>query len=187
MSNIIDNLVRMKNLTSIMVKLAYSDLFYTDTDLSKFLEEMNLEIRNLEKDTLKHVFRIRESDELRINILELMEYVKDIGNACMNITVLKSKGRVLPFTEKMINSSEERAILVKVRKSSILTDKTISETKVRTHTGANIRAIKRNGKWNFHMNKKTILKKDDVIFAVGNADAKKLFTKVAEGTLKTVY
>ena len=87
----------------------------------------------------------------------------------------------------MINENEERTILVEIRKNSILSNKTLSETKVKTHTGATLKAYKRNGKWNFNINKQTVIKPEDLVFATGNSKAKKLFIKVAEGTLKTVY
>jgi uncharacterized protein with PhoU and TrkA domain len=177
----------MKNLTNMTVALAYSDLFYEDTNLQKELEAVHEQIKELEKENLKHIFKIRESDELRIKIIELMEYIKDISNACKNMSVLNSEGRVLPFPDTSISGTEERAALITVRKNSLLIGKTISESKARTKTGVTIKAVKRNDKWNFSVNKKTVIKTGDLLFVTGDSEAKKLFVKVADGTLKNIY
>jgi uncharacterized protein with PhoU and TrkA domain len=177
----------MKNLTSMMVALAYSDLLYEDTKLQKELEEMHNEIKELEKENLKHIFKIRGSDELRIKIIELMEYIKDISNACNNMSALNSAGRVLPFPDTKISETEERAILALVKRNSILPGRTVGESKIRTKTGVTVRACKRNDKWVFGVNKGAVIKSGDLLFATGDSEAKKLFEKVADGTLKNVY
>lgn len=187
MSNIIDNLVKMKNLTQMMVALAYSDLFYEDTELNRELEGIHGEIKELEKENLKHVFKIRESDDLRINIIELMEYVKDISAACRNMSYLNRMGKILPFSDKMFSDDETRAILVKISRKSIIIDKTLSESKIRTHTGATVKAVKRNAKWNFNVKNNFVIKSDDIVFAEGTVEAKKIFEKVADGTLRKIY
>ena len=187
MSNVIDNLVKMKHLTEMMVSLAYSDLFYDEIHLQKELEEIHLEIKELEKENLKHIFRIREREDMRISIIELMEYIKDITHACSNIAALNSKGRILPFPDTMLNESDDRSIIVSVSKKSTLCSKKVGDMKIRTLMKVNINGIKRNKRWIFNINKDTIIRADDIIWAVCGGEGKKIFTKIADGTLKSVY
>ena len=183
-SSVKQNLLEMKNISELMVDLAYSSLFLQDRAIANEVTKLHEKIKLLEKDTLKHVFKIRESAEERIKIIDLMDYVRDIANAALNMCQLIKRGDFPEIIEDVLEETEERTITARVNKKSMLCNKTIGELKLRTFTRVNIISIKRGDKWIFGINKNTLLKEGDFLVGVGTAEAEQAFKKVANGKIK---
>jgi uncharacterized protein with PhoU and TrkA domain len=174
----------MKNISELMIDLAYSSLFLQDKTIANEVLKLHEKIKLVEKDTLKHIFKIRESAEERIKIIDMMDYVKDIANAAFNMCDLIKKGEFPQIIEDVLEETEERVITATINKNSVLCDKTIGEIKLRTFTRVNVISIKRGDKWIFNIDKKTLLKEGDFLVGVGTAEGENIFKKTASGKIK---
>lgn len=88
MATIKDNLIQMKNMSELMVDLAYSAVFLRDKKLAEQVRVKHEEIKKLEENTLKIFFRVKFPDVELINLLDLMDSVIDIANAAVKIAEL---------------------------------------------------------------------------------------------------
>lgn len=177
--NIKENLLKMKNMTELMLDLAYSAVFLKDKAIAEKVKEMYNEIAALEESTLKMLFKIREPEEDRMFIVDLTDSMKDIANAALHIAELSESKERPSIVKDLLTESEERLITVKISPKSEYAKKTIDESHIRTNTRVSIIGIKRENKWIFNIDKNTKLMPNDEVIAVGTYNADKLFKKKA--------
>jgi len=181
MRNIKENILKMKNLSELMVDLAYSALFLEDESIHKEVEELHHDMKHMEEETIKMLFKIRETDEQRLVIMDLIDYIKDIANSALRIAEL-SKAKELPdIVKDVLGNSDTRIIVEKVSSKSTLANKKISETRVGSYTGTRIIAIRRKNGIDCEVRGSTIIKPDDELIATGSLEAGKLLKTVSEG------
>lgn len=179
--NIKDNLLKMKNMTELMLDLAYSAVFLKDKAIAEKVKEMHSEVAALEENTLKMLFKIREPEEDRMFIVDLTDSVKDVANAALHIAELSESKEMPSIVKDILSESSERVITVKISPKSDYAKKSIGESHIRTNTRVTIIGIKRENKWLFSIDKNTKLMPDDEVIAVGTYNADKLFKKNASG------
>jgi len=184
LSNIKENLLKMKNISELMVDLGYSALFLQDKGIVKEVMELDKNIRNLEKENLKYIFKIRTSETEKIKLIELMQNIRDITNAAVDMCSLISGDSIPPVVKDVLEETEERIITAKVAKKSVLNNATVGEIKIRTFTKVNILSIKRGDKWIFRINRDTKIYEGDSLVGVGPAGAQPIFRKLAAGRIK---
>ncbi|MBI2136548.1 hypothetical protein HYU06_05745 [Candidatus Woesearchaeota archaeon] len=181
MRNIKDNVLEMKNISELMVDLGYTAIFLKEPIILKEVEELHHTIKHLEEETVKILFKVRESDEQRMMLMDLIDYIKDIANSALQIAEL-SKAKELPdIVNDILESTDKRVIVEKILPKSTLSKKSVGAAKVATFTGARIIAIQRDDSWNFKINRDTILLPNDLVIATGSLEAGKLFKALAEG------
>ncbi len=186
MISIKDNIIKMKNMSELTLDLAYSAAFLKDIKLAKQVEELNNEIKKIEKDVLKLLFKIKENDEKRLLIIELIDSIKDISNSALNISKIARGNNYPEIIKNILSETQERIITCEIKKNSHLINKSLNETKFRTFTKTQILAIKRKNEWIFNVNKNTILKENDFLIGKGYEGSSKLvkdFVKQKENKL----
>ncbi len=186
MANIKENILKMKDISELMVDLAYSSLLLQDKRISAEVERMYKQVISLEQDTLKMVFKIRVHDDERIFFIELSDNVKDLANTAVHLSRQVYSPKFPSLVKDILTASDKRVIVKKISKDSIYTGKTIGEVKVSTFTKARIIAIKRNENWFFSINKLTPMEYNDVLVAVGNYEAEKLLNDYAAGKIRRI-
>ena len=184
-SNIKENILKMKNLSELIVDLSYSALFLESKGLNKEVFELYEKIQELEKDTLKMLFKVRVADEKRISIIELMDKIKTISDSACDISSLTEK-ETPKIIKEVLTKTTERVIVTSLVKNSVLSNKTFGETELRSRINANVVAIKRNNDWLFDINGDTLVKSGDQLVAVGPEEAEELLKKLAKGKLKSL-
>jgi uncharacterized protein with PhoU and TrkA domain len=183
MSNVKENILKMKDMSELIIDLAYSALFLRDKVIAAQVEEMYKNIQELERDTMRLLFKTRESDKDRIVIIEIIDNIKDIAHSAVNISKLIDT-ELPSIIETVLSETDERIITATISRNSILSNHTIGENRIKENTKANIIAIKRGNSWLFNINKNTKLLQEDLIVATGSEEAHKLFKKVASGEIK---
>ena len=186
MSSIKENILKMKDISELMIDLAYSSLFLQDKRISTEVERMYRQITFLEQDTLKMIFKIKVSDEERIFFIELTDNVKDLANAAVHISNQVHTQKFPSLVKDILTASDKRIIVKKISKDSIYAGKTIGEVKVSTFTKARIIAIKRNEDWFFNVSKLTQMEANDIMVAVGNYEAEKLLNDYTAGKIRRI-
>ncbi len=183
--NIKDNLLEMKNLSELMVDLAYSSLFLQDKSLKNEVNELFEDILNLQKETLKLIFKVKINDEERVRLVNLLEFIKDYSNAAVNISNLTDHNEN-SVVHEVLSESEDRVITQEIKPESICIGKTIGECRIRTLTGLSIVCVKRGNKRLFNINKRFKFHKNDLIIGIGSSDSNLLFKKLQNGKIKVL-
>jgi len=186
MGNIKENILKMKDLSELMIDLAYSALLLQDKRISAEVERMYKQVISLDQDTLKMIFKIRIHDEERIFFIELADNVKDIANTAVHISRQAYAPKFPSLVKDILTASDKRVIVKKISKDSIYAGKTIGEVKVSTFTKARIIAIKRNEDWFFNINKLTPMASNDILVAIGNYEAEKLLNEYTAGKIRRI-
>lgn len=183
MSNIRENLLKMKDMSETMLDLSYSAVFLHDNTLADQVKGMYKEMQKLEDETLKILFKIDEEDEERIGIVDLAGYIKEVGAIAMKISQLSATEEFEEIARAVLGETDERVFSSVVKPQSSVANKSLALSKLRTKTKARIVCVKRNNKWVSKINKDTILRPDDFLVAVGDSSAQELFKKIVSDTI----
>lgn len=181
MATIKDNLLKLKDLSETMTDLAYTAVFLQNKTITKHVAELYKEMERLEDETLKILFRIKESEEERLGIIELTDYIKDIATAALNISKLSASPEFVGLAKEILGETDERVITATVSPKSIVANRPLGESKVRSQTKARILCLKREENWVFKTDKETKLLPGDFLVAVGGKEAQSLFRKLISG------
>ncbi|MCX8147459.1 MAG: hypothetical protein N3D84_03260, partial [Candidatus Woesearchaeota archaeon] len=146
--NIKENLLKMKNMTEHMLDLAYSAVFLEDREILDEVKQMHFEMSILEENTLKMLFKVKESEADRLFLLDLIGSMKEISNAALHIGVLAEK-KAPSIVNEILKESHNKVISAKISSQSPYSNKTIGESKIWQETNVKILGVKRGKKWIF--------------------------------------
>lgn len=177
MPNIKENLLEMKNLSELMTDLAYSAVFLRDKHLATEVIKIYRQIQEMQKDTLKFLFRIKESEEERMFIIDLTNSIRELAYQAVRIARLSTQS-FPSIIHDVLRESDKRIIVETVSRRSIIANKTISDSEIRTKTKATIIAIKRKNVWISNIDDKIKILPGDQIVAVGRAGSETLLKEL---------
>ena len=186
--NVKELLEELKNLSELMLDLAYSAVFFENEDIADEVLLLFERLEDLEEELYMHLFAAskRMSKKL-ISVIELVETSKNVASAAKNIAEMVKEGKTLhPIIKQALKETDESIVMSRVLKDSILTDKTLGDMKLRSNTGIDIVAIRRDKKWIFDPKKGTKIKQGDVIICVGSVESCKKANALARGELKEI-
>ncbi|MBI5398336.1 hypothetical protein HZB03_02630 [Candidatus Woesearchaeota archaeon] len=183
--NIKENILQMKNVSELMLDLAYSAILLGDERITREVESLFEKIKLLEEETVRYVFRIKEADEKRILLLDMIDHVKDISIAARHIALLAKRGKDFPSVIKdVLKDSDERVVAERVNPASTLGNTTVGTLKLRTHVGIRVIAVQRRDMWYFGISREFSLAPGDIIVAVCSAHAEVILRELAAGKRK---
>lgn len=180
-------LLKMKDTSELMVDLAYSALLFNDKEIAR-------EVYKLEKniDALYYKFvrtalenMCRDEKEMAMLLLRLSTSIEAVADCAMEIAdVVLRDIEPHPIVKKSIKDSDSAILKVKIKTGSIFVDRTIGSVGVAAEIGMWIVAIRREKKWIFGPDEKTVMKERDILIARGPTAGKKKFKKLAKGKIK---
>lgn len=168
----VDVIVEMKNMGELSVGLAYSALLFDNEDIAhevKALEAemdaMKHELQHWVLETAKHV---PDVNILR-GLLQLAYSAEAISDAAYTIadTVLRDID-LHPIITIAVRESDEVITKLIVQDCSPIVEKTFGQLKLETETGVHVMAIKREERWVYRPNKRTVVKSGDILIARGS-------------------
>ncbi len=168
----VDVIVEMKNMGELSVGLAYSALLFGNEDIAyevKALETemdaMKNELQHWVLETAKHV---PDVNILR-GLLQLAYSAEAISDAAYTIadTVLRDID-LHPIITIAVRESDEVITRLIVQDCSPIIEKTFGQLKLETETGVHVMAIKREDRWVYRPNKRTVVKAGDILIARGS-------------------
>jgi len=182
MKNLLKN---MKDISELMVDLAYSAVLYDDRDIAEEVlrleEEMDVLSYHARIAALLGARRIEEAEELS-GVLQIASAAEKTSNAAGDIANIVLKELGLPSELKIaIPGAEETVTRIRVNEGSPLAGKTLGEFKLETKTGMVVIALRRNAEWVYNPNKKTGVETGDVLFAKGPDEGVAKLYKLATG------
>jgi uncharacterized protein with PhoU and TrkA domain len=183
-------LLEMKNLSELMIDLAYSAALFNDKELAE-------EVLELEKrvDTLAYLLdmvvmvaaRDAKDAEALVGVSTVASATDKISDAAADIAAIVTQNiGVHPIVSEIFERLLKRLIKVKVNETSALVGKRISELKLAPRMGIDIIAIFRNKDWKINPEENEQISAEDVLIARGTPSGLKEFKELCEGRKETL-
>lgn len=181
-----DLLIEIKDLSELMIDLAYSAALFNSKELAG--EVLELEER---VDTLVYLINMNvmiavrdaQDAELLVGVSVVASAADKISNASADIAslVLKDIG-IHPIVRQAFEKAEEHLIRVKIAQNSILAGKLLDKLELAAKIGVDVIAIRRNKQWMINP-KSEKLQKGDILIVRGAPHGIEEMKGVAEGTI----
>ena len=180
-------LLEMKNLSELMIDLAYSAALYNDKDLAE--DVLALESR---VDTLAYLLdmeimvasRNPKEAEAMVGISRVASATDKISDAAADIAAIVTRNiGVHPIVGAIFERVEEHLMKVTVKSNSTIVKKTINELELAPTMGIDIIAIRRNKDWILDPKGEEKIFEGDVLITRGAPTGIEAFKDLAEGEL----
>jgi len=178
-------LLDMKNLSELMIDLAYSSALFNDKELAEDVLELEIRV-----DTLAYLLEIEtmiaardaEDAEALTGVSTVASAADKISDAAADIAAIVTQNiGVHPIVSEIFEKVEERLMRVKVGDESILVEKQIGELDLVARMGVDIIAVRRNKDWMINPKENEHIRCGDIIIARGAPSGVKEFKELAGG------
>jgi uncharacterized protein with PhoU and TrkA domain len=182
-----DLLVEMKNLSELMIDLAYSAALFNDKELAEDVIELESRI-----DTLAYLLdmeimiaaRDAEDAETLIGVSTVAAAADKISDAAADIAAIVTRNiGIHPIIGDIFEKVEERLMKATVKEGSVIAGKRIEELDLAARMGVDIIAIRRNKDWILDPDDTERVFLGDILITRGAPMGIKEFKDLAEGRL----
>ena len=187
MSSVKDILIEMKNLSELMVDLAYSSVLFQNKEAAE--EVLNLEDRvnslnyEIKKQSLLASRSVEDAEKLTV-LLEVAEAAETIGNAAKDLADLSIKGfEPHPVFKMVMEDSETNIYRMKIETGSDLINKSLGNILLSNRTGMRVISIRRDLTWIYGPNKDTLILEGDVLIVKGTEAGYDILNKLAKNEI----
>ncbi|MBD3171647.1 potassium channel protein [Candidatus Bathyarchaeota archaeon] len=179
-----ETLSQMKDLSELMMDLAYSAALFNNRGLAEEVMELETRVDDLVYQlnmNLMLAARDKKDAEELSGVAKIGSLTNAISDAAADIaSLVLSEIVVHPAVRAAFKRAEEHLIRVKIGENSSLAGKPIKDLDLAAEAGVDIIAVRRGEIW--HINPDTeILIPEDVLVARGTADGLESLGKVARG------
>jgi len=180
-------LLEMKNLSELMIDLAYSAALYNDKDLAE--DVLALESR---VDTLAYLLNMElmvvsrdpKDAEALVGISKVASSTDKISDAAADIAAIVTRNiGIHPIVGEIFEKVEERLMKVTVKGNSAIVNKSIDELDLAAEMGVDIIAIRRNKDWILDPEDTERVLQGDILITRGTSLGIEKFKDLAEGEL----
>lgn len=187
MPSIKDILIEMKNLSGLMVDLAYSAVLFNSGDAAKEVLKLENKVNSsnyeIKKQSLVAARSVEDAEKLTA-LLEIAEAAESIANAAKDLADIVIKGiKPHPVFKMVMEEAEELIVSVDVKNDSELSDKSFGELVLANRTGMIVIAIRRDENWIYGPDKHTVIRADDILIAKGTEVGSELLKKLANNEI----
>jgi uncharacterized protein with PhoU and TrkA domain len=184
-----DLLVEMKDMSELMIDLAYSSALFNSKELAEEVLELEENVDSLAYllDMSAMVAARSPSDaESLVGVSAVASAIDKISDAAGDISAIVLKGiGIHPLVRRVFEKVEERLMRVEIKPESILVGRKRGDLRLASRIGANIIAIRRGKDWIINPKEDETLQKGDVIIVRGAPQGIEELKQIAEGTLKS--
>jgi uncharacterized protein with PhoU and TrkA domain len=182
-----DLLVEMKNLSELMIDLAYSAALFNDKELAEDVMELESRI-----DTLAYLLdmeimiaaRDAEDAETLIGVSTVAAAADKISDAAADIAAIVTRDiGIHPIIGEIFEKVEERLMKATVKEGSVIVGKRIEDLDLAARMGVDIIAIRRNKDWILDPDETERVLLGDILITRGAPMGIKEFKDLAEGRL----
>ena len=180
-------LLEMKNLSELMIDLAYSSALYNDKGLAE--DVLALESR---VDTLAYLLNMElmvasrdpKDAEAMVGISIVASSTNKISDAAADIAAIVTRNiGIHPIVGEIFEKVEERLMKATVKANSSIVNKRIDELDLAAKMGVDIIAIRRNKDWILNPKGKERVLQQDILITRGTSLGIEEFKDLAEGEL----
>ncbi|AJC71884.1 potassium channel protein [Thermococcus guaymasensis DSM 11113] len=163
-------LVEMKDVSALMVDLAFSSVLYNSEDIAEevyLLEEKMDDLTLKVKKLALRAAKTEEDPESLLSIIDLADINERISDAAYAIAdIILRDIEPHPIIQKIMEDTEEELGRVTVRPGSVLIGKSLKQLKLPSKIGTRILAIKRGSRYIYNPGKDDVIEEGDVLIAV---------------------
>jgi uncharacterized protein with PhoU and TrkA domain len=188
--NVKDLLEEIKNLSELMLDLAYSSVFFKNKEIAEEVILSFDRFEDLEERLYTQLFAASrgQGDVSLISVIEIVESAKNVAMAARNLAEMVVEDKELhPVIHQVLEETDETIQRVSLSESSVLANKSLKELQLGAQVGIAVIGIRRRGekhKWIFYPTGSTQLQAGDVVIGVGSVASCDKFTELASGKLK---
>ncbi len=185
-----ESLIEMKNISELMIDLAYSALIYNNKEIAEeviYLEEkIDETYYRIQEEAVEQAIRDGNSSKALITI-RLATSIEAISDSAVQIAeVVLRDIEPHPIIKESIKESDITITLAKVSENSVLANKTLEELNLASETGMWVIAIKRGKKWVFGPTENTRIMANDILIAKGPIEGVKHFKDPCSGKSREI-
>ncbi|MEM2947057.1 MAG: TrkA C-terminal domain-containing protein [Candidatus Bathyarchaeia archaeon] len=178
----------MKNLSELMIDLAYSAALFNDKDLAEDVLELEKRIDTLAYH-LEMVTMVAARDakdaEVLVGVSKVATATDKISDAAADIAAIVTQNiGVHPIVGEIFERVEERLAKAKVHEESVLAGKEIGKLELAPRMGIDIIAIFRENDWIINPKVEEKVKAGDILIARGTHDGLKELKELCEGKME---
>ncbi|MBE6505395.1 MAG: potassium channel family protein [Methanobrevibacter millerae] len=178
-------LIEMKNMSELMVDLAYSAVLFNSIDAAE--EVLTLENRvnamnyQIKTESLVAARSYEDAEKLTA-LLEIAEAAESMANAAKDLADLVIKGiKPHPVFKMVMEESDKMIARIGVVENSDLSNNTLGELFLANRTGMRVIAIRRGESWIYGPDKNTMILPNDILLLKGTDEGAELLRKLAYG------
>ena len=182
-------LVEMKNLSELMIDLAYSAALFNDKELAEDVLTLERHI-----DTLSYLLDMEimiaargdpKAAEALIGVSTVAAATDKISDAAADIAAIVTRNiGVHPIVSSIFEKVEERLMKATVKEGSVISGKRIGKLDLAARMGIDIIAIRRNKDWIINPKGTEKILLGDILITRGAPIGTKEFKDLAEGKTK---
>jgi uncharacterized protein with PhoU and TrkA domain len=181
-------LIEMKDISELMIDLAYSAALFNDRELAEEVLELESRVDTLAYQlNMSTMIATRDPEDAQglVGVLKVASSADKISDAAADIAmiVLRNIG-VHPLVSEVFKKVEEALVKALVNTNSILAGKRLDELELASKIGVDIIAIRRRKQWIIDPKGKETIEKGDILIARGSHSGVEELKKLAEGTLQ---
>jgi uncharacterized protein with PhoU and TrkA domain len=183
-------LLEIKNLSELMIDLAYSAALYNDRDLAEDVLALESRVDNLtyllDMEIMVAARDSKDAEDM-IGISTVAASADKISDAAADIAAIVTRNiGIHPIVGQIFEKVEERLMKVTVKPDSSIIKKEIGELDLAARMGVDIIAIRRNHDWILNPKNTERVFEGDVLITRGAPSGVEEFKDLAEGKLTTL-
>jgi uncharacterized protein with PhoU and TrkA domain len=179
-----DLFLEMKNLSELMIDLAYSAALFNDRELAEDIFELENRVDTLDyllEMTLMIAARDAHDAEALAGVSAVASAADKISDAAADIAAIVTQNiGVHPIVSQVFEKVEERLMQAKVNGDSSLVGKRVGELDLAARMGVDIIALRRDKDWIINPQKTEHIRGGDVLIVRGVYSGIKEFKEMAE-------
>jgi uncharacterized protein with PhoU and TrkA domain len=179
-----DLFLEMKNLSELMIDLAYSAALFNDRELAEDILELENRVDTLDyllEMTIMIAARDAHDAEALAGVSAVASAADKISDAAADIAAIVTQNiGVHPIVSQVFEKVEERLMQAKVSADSSLVGKRVGELDLAARMGVDIIALRRDKDWIINPQKTEHIRSGDVLIVRGVHSGIKEFKELAE-------
>lgn len=180
-------LTEMKDISEVIVDLAYASLMYNSREMGQEVNELEDEMEELKYAMrVKALLAARTLDDAKqlSGILQIASAADRISHAAGDLVdLLDVPSEKRPFITNLINEAGEKIRMVRISHSSEMAGNTIGKLGVEANTGMKIIALKNRYGWTYDPDDDIKLRAGDDLIVRGTHDGSIRLEQFASGKL----
>ncbi len=183
---LVNMFVQLKDLSEMMVDLAYSALIYGNEEIADHVLEMEEMIDKLHIGFEIAVLELKEPRPTKnlLGSIRLALSAEEIADAASVMASIVKKGaRAHPVLKMAIARAEETILATTIAADSVLGGKSLGELGLEDDIGMRIIAVKKDGNWFYNPQDSFVLSPHDLIIARGYAEGREKLLNLANPVL----
>jgi uncharacterized protein with PhoU and TrkA domain len=183
-------LLEMKNLSGLMIDLAYSAALFNDKDLAEEVLELEKKVDTLAyllDMTIMIAARDAEDAEALAGVAKVAGATDKISDAAADIAmIVKQEIGIHPIVTEIFEKVEEHIARAIVDEKSVMVGKKIGKLNLTGRIGVDIIAIRRGDDWIVNPSNNEKILFGDILIARGTRLGISKFREIAEGKIRRI-